>query len=133
MVYIRPHYFHPKTRNLKRVVFHTDRQVFRLWKIYVAYIRLHYFHPKIRNLKRVVFPKHMFYGGPFVQEGVTALRPSNHLFVALQNSTSFFFSAPTLQYTSLHHKAPTIFFCLALQRSKQFQINKGSSASTYFS
>ena len=87
---------------------------------------LHYLQPKtINHLNRVVFPKHMFYGGP-LGPGVTALWSSSPLFVALQNSTSFFFSAPTLQYTSLHHQAPTI-FCLALQRSKQFQINKGSS------
>ena len=111
MVYIRPHYFHPKIRNLKRVVFHTDRQVFRLWKIYVAYIRLHYFHPKIRNLKRVVFPKHTFYGE---SNSASTVQP------LVRSTPETLFSA--LQYTSIHHKASTI-YCLALQRSKQFQIN----------
>ena len=112
MVYIRPHYFHPKTRNLKRVVFHTDRQVFRLWKIYVAYIRLHYFHPKkLENLRESFFFKHMFYGG---SNSASTVQP------LVRSTPETLFSA--LQYTSIHHKASTI-YCLALQRSKQFQIN----------
>ena len=78
-----------------------------MWHIFASII----FIQKLEILRESFFLKHMFYGG---SNSASTVQP------LVRSTPETLFSA--LQYTSIHHKASTI-YCLALQRSKQFQIN----------
>ena len=79
-----------------------------MWHIFASII---FIQKKLENLRESFFLKHMFYGG---SNSASTVQP------LVRSTPETLFSA--LQYTSIHHKASTI-YCLALQRSKQFQIN----------